>query len=531
MNKLIIGSIIFATSLCASASNGAQPQSGGSDPAVGAEPSLPNILFCIADDASFEHFGANGCTWVNTPNIDRIAKQGINFTSAYTPNPKCSPSRSVIITGRNPWQLEAAANHNPVFPKKFKTYAEALGDRGYSVGMTGKGWKPGDPQGRKLLGKSYGKHKRKSPTKRISTNDYTKNFNQFLSERDPAKPFVFWMGCNEPHRSYEFKSGVKSGKKLDSIQSVPGYWPDTAAVRHDMLDYAVEVEHYDRHVGGCLDALKRLGLLENTLVIVTSDNGMPFPRVKGHPYHDAAHMPFMAMWKDGIKDPGRTFDQFVSFTDLAPTFMEMAGISLEQSGMKPWAGRSLVETFKGGREMAAIPERESILMGRERNDVGRPNDWGYPVRAIRRGDLFYIHNFKPTRWPCGNPSTGFLDTDASPTLNEIMTAGEDSLYWKLSLGKRNPEELYDVVKDPSCMTDLSANPDYAQQIVALKKELFEQLTQQQDLRVTGDGDWYDGPENLYSTEIRRDLFNRMHDGEKVKKRSSTYLRPDLEDGM
>lgn len=491
-----------------------------------AETKQPNILFIIADDASFDHFGVNGCTWVNTPNIDKIAAQGINFTSAYTPNPKCAPSRSVIITGRNPWQLEAAVNHRPIFPPKFKTYAEALSEHGYNVGMTGKGWGPGKAKERSLVGKEYIDHKVKDrPANQISTTDYTKNFEQFLNEHDKSKPFAFWLGCYEPHRKYELKSGIKNNKKLDSIPQVPKYWPDTEQVRHDMLDYAVEVEYFDSHVGSSIAVLESKGLLDNTLVIVTSDNGMPFPRVKGHPYHDSAHMPFMAMWKNGIKEPGRSFDQFVSFIDLVPTFMEIAGVSQKASGMEPWTGRSLLEVFKGGRDMPNIPQRDTILMGRERNDVGRPNDWGYPVRVIRKGNLFYIHNFEPTRWPSGNPSTGFMDIDSSPTKGAIIKEGEGSQYWKLSLGKRKSEELYDISKDPECVIDLSDNPEYFEQIEALKNELFQQLTQQGDLRMTDKGDWYDGPDNPYATSGKRNWYKKVNNGESKSKHFH------LEDGM
>ena len=492
----------------------------------------PNMLFIIADDASFEHFGVNGCTWVKTPNIDRLAKEGINFTSVYTPNPKCGPSRSVLITGQNPWQLGAAINHNAVLDPKFKSYAETLKENGYNTGYTGKGWRPGVAEGREVLGKSYGKHRAKeSLSERISKTDYTKNFEQFIIDNDSSKPFAFWVGCNEPHRAYEFKSGVKNGKTLDSIPEVPSYWPDTEAVRHDMLDYGLEVEHFDKHVGGCIEILKNRGLLENTLVIVTSDNGMPFPRVKGHPYHEAAHMPFMAMWKNGIKEPGRTTDAFVSFIDIAPTFLEMAGISQEKSGMQPSSGRSLMEIFKGGSQMASIPERDSVLMGRERNDIGRPNDWGYPVRAIRKGELFYIHNFEPSRWPSANPLTGFKDTDPSPTLAAVVEAGEKSSFWKMCLAKRGSEELYDVVKDPKCLIDLSGKPEYAKHLVDLKKELFAELTKQGDLRMIGKGAWYESSANPYGKKDEMNFYQKVKDGEKIRNRSKNYERPDLEDGM
>ncbi|MEO0509933.1 MAG: sulfatase [Verrucomicrobiota bacterium] len=486
----------------------------------------PNILFCIADDASFEHFGVNGCTWVNTPNIDRLAADGINFVAAYTPNPKCAPSRSVILTGRNPWQLGAAANHYPIFPEAYKTYSEALSEYGYEIAYTGKGWGPGTARGRNMTGKHYEKFRQADvPAGGINKNEYTRNFDYFLDKRDQSKPFVFWFGCKEPHRNYEFKSGVKNGKTLESIDTVPAYWPDNETVRHDMLDYAVEVEHFDKHVGGYVEVLRKRGLLDNTLIIVTSDNGMPFPRVKGHPYHHAAHMPFVAHWPKGINDPGRTFEQFVSFTDLAPTFLDIAGLSLAESGMQDFAGRSLNEIFKGNRNMAPIPERTSILMGRERNDVGRPKDWGYPVRAIRQGNLFYIHNFEPTRWPCGNPSTGFRDTDKSPTKTAIYDTGVGSDYWNQNLGKRPKEELYDVSQDPDCVDNLATNPEYATQMAALQTELFRQLEAEGDLRMSGKGEWYEA--QPYSRESSRNAYEKVKNGE--ERSGGKFM--DIEDGM
>ncbi len=127
--------------------------------ASAAQAARPNILFCIADDASL-HFGAYGCEWVNTPGFDRVAHEGLLFTNAYTPNAKCAPSRACILTGRNTWQLEAACNHMPFFPLKFKTYVEALEGAGYFVGLTAKGWSPGvaetaEGKARDLAGKPF----------------------------------------------------------------------------------------------------------------------------------------------------------------------------------------------------------------------------------------------------------------------------------------------------------------------------------------------------------------------------------------
>ena len=246
-------------------------------------PQRPNILFAIADDWGYGHASAYGSNWVKTPGFDRVARAGLLFTHAYTPNAKCAPSRAVILTGRNSWQLEEAANHIPFFPAKFKTWAEALGEKGYFVGMTAKGWGPGvanDSSGkeRQMTGQPFNNRKLKPPTSGIASNDYTANFEDFLNAAPKDKPWSFWYGGLEPHRGYEYGSGVtQGGKRLGDVDRVPGFWPDNEIVRNDMLDYAFEVEHFDRHLARMLALLEQRGQLDNTLVIVTSDHGCPFP--------------------------------------------------------------------------------------------------------------------------------------------------------------------------------------------------------------------------------------------------------------
>ncbi|MGB0762268.1 MAG: sulfatase-like hydrolase/transferase, partial [Rubripirellula sp.] len=134
-----------------------------------AETTPPNILFAIADDLSFPHMGAYGTEWIQTPAFDRVAREGLLFNRCYTPNAKCAPSRACIVTGRNSWQLEEAANHWCYFPAKYPSYIEILARHGYTTGMTGKGWAPGvalDKNGkrRQLTGKPYAKRKAKPPT-------------------------------------------------------------------------------------------------------------------------------------------------------------------------------------------------------------------------------------------------------------------------------------------------------------------------------------------------------------------------------
>ncbi|HWR99823.1 MAG TPA: sulfatase [Prolixibacteraceae bacterium] len=460
----------------------------------------PNILFCLADDVTWLHMGAYGCTWVKTPGFDRIARDGVLFTHAYTPNAKCAPSRSSILTGRNSWQLKEAVNHYCYFPEEFKTYAEVLGENGYFVGSTGKGWAPGDPgringKQRELTGQKFDQKKLIPPTTEISNNDYAANFSEFLSQLPKDQPFCFWYGSLEPHRAYEFKSAMtKGGKKISDIDKVPDFWPDNETVRTDMLDYAYELEHFDSHLEKMVAELEKRGLLENTIVVVTSDNGMPFPRAKGQEYEYSNHLPLAVMWKAGITNPGRKADDFISFIDLAPTFLEAAGIGQEDAKMQPISGTSFMDILKSGKGGIVTNYRNSVLVGKERHDVGRPNDEGYPIRGIFKGDMLYLINFKTDRWPAGNPETGYLNVDGSPTKTECIKARKVpdlKKYWQWSFGKRESEELYNVKKDPFCLNNLSNDPGLTVTKEHLRRELLDRLKDQHDPRVLGYGDIFD----------------------------------------
>jgi N-sulfoglucosamine sulfohydrolase len=484
--------------------------------------SPPNILFAIADDWSYGHAGAYGAAWVRTPAFDRVAREGLLFTHAYTPNAKCAPSRAILLTGRHSWQLEEAANHVPFFPAKFKTWVEALGEHGYVTGMTGKGWGPGvanDAQGkpRDMAGRPVNPHKSAPPTPTIGANDYAANFKQFLSTVPPGRPWSFWYGAQEPHRAYEYGSGVvKGGKQLSDIKEVPGYWPDIDVVRNDMLDYAYEVEHFDRHLGRMLETLSAAGMLDNTIVIVTSDNGMPFPRAKGQTYEFSNHMPLAIMWRDGIAMSGRTVDDYVSFVDFAPTFVDLAGLKWQDSGMHPAAGRSLVDILRS-TAAGKGPERDHVLVGQERHDVGRPHDWGYPIRGIIKDRTLYLRNYEPERWPAGNPETGYLNTDGSPTKTEILQRrrdGRDTRAWTLAFGRRPADELYDLRRDPFCLTNLAEGRQHRAELQRLRQQMERELRGQQDPRMFGRGAVFDT--YVYAEENVRNFYERFMRGEKVR---------------
>ncbi|MEM9480462.1 MAG: sulfatase [Verrucomicrobiota bacterium] len=483
----------------------------------------PNILFAIADDLSYPHMGAYGAEWVKTPGFDRVAKEGLLFMRAYTPNAKCAPSRACVLTGRNSWQLEEAANHWCFFPAKFKGVVEALGENGYFTGYTAKGWAPGvanDAEGkpRQLTGKPFNKHKTTPPTSAISSNDYAKNFEDFLDANKEGKPWFFWYGSTEPHRRYEFGSGVaKGGKKLSDIPSVPEFWPDTEAVRHDMLDYAFETEHFDTHLAKMLDSLEKRGELENTLVMVTADNGMPFPRTKGQKYEYSNHLPFAAMWPKGIKKPDRKVADYVSFIDFAPTWLDLAGVDWENSGMQPHAGRSLTDIFGGESDGVSNPDRDHVLIGKERHDIGRPDDNGYPVRGIVKNGMLYLQNFETDRWPSGHPLTGYLNCDGGATKTEILTMrreGKDASFWQLCFGLRPAEEMYNVELDPECMRNLASDPAYEETKAALKNLMLEELRAQNDPRMLGKGAVFD--DYPYASEKWRGFYERFVAGEEMK---------------
>jgi N-sulfoglucosamine sulfohydrolase len=457
------------------------------------KPIKPNILFCIADDASRTSFGVYGGTYVNTPAIDRLAREGVRFTNAYNINPKCAPARAMLVTGMFGWQLKEAANHMNYFPKEFACYPHLMMDAGYFAGYTGKGWGPGvhsfeiDP-----TGPLFNKVKNEPPYKMISNVDYAGNFAAFLDEKPEEAPFCFWLGTHEPHRPYEKDAWKKAGRKL-SDAVVPPYWPDNETVRGDLLDYANEVEWYDAHVGRAVDELKKRGLLENTLIIVTSDHGMPFPYVKGQMFDDGFHVPMIAFWKGKIS-PGRVVDDYVSFPDVAPTIMAAAGLSPHPQ----MTGRSFLDLLLSKKSGKIDTRRDHVLLFKERHDMGRANeegvDLGYPVRCIRNDEFLYVKNYKPERWPVGNPEYGYKNCDPSPTkeyLTSLLPNNPDYRYFEMSFGKRPDEMLFRISDDPHCVNNLANNPEYAKIKEKLCKQMETELREQGDPRMHGNGDVFD----------------------------------------
>ena len=482
----------------------------------------PNILFCIADDASYHYFGAAGCKWVKTPNYDKLAQQGLFFTNCYTPNAKSAPSRACVLTGRNSWQLKEAGNHITNFPSDIKVFTESLSENGYEVAYTGKGWEPGNPgmkdgKPRELTGTPYQEMKKKKLTRYISKTDYAANFSLFLDKRDKDKPFFFWFGSREPHRRYEWKSGIEKGNMdISSIDEIPVFWPDNDTIRTDLLDYALEVQEFDKQLGEVISELEKRDELDNTLIVVTADNGMPFPRSKANNYELANHEPLVMMWKNGIKQPGRNVSEYISFIDFAPTFLDLAGVKEKESGMLPITGKSLKCFLDNEVSDKEKEYRKRLILGRERDDYGRPNNGGYPIRSIMKDGMMYVWNMKPDRWPAGNPETGYMDVDGSPTKTFILQQNRNGNpeYYRYSFAKRPEEELYDLKKDKWCMNNLANDKKYSKLKKELRKELEKELIKQEDPRMLGNGDVFDN--YAFEKENNWNFWERVVSGEIVE---------------
>ncbi len=429
----------------------------------------PNILLAISDDQSWPHASAYGANFVKTPAFDRVADEGVLFHNAFAPAPQCSPTRASILTGQNPWQNGDAAVHGTSIPKDIPIYTKRLEEAGYHVGMTGKGWAPGPVDGINPAGKAY------------SGSDYVAAFNAFLDARKPGQPFAFWYGSREPHRGYKPGSGLEAGKTLESVE-IPGFLPDDESIRSDFLDYAVEIEHFDAQLGQMLRILDEMGELDDTIVVVTSDNGMPWSRAKANVYEYGVHMPLAIRW--GRQAPAqREVTDLVSLADLAPTFLEGAGLAIPEGV----SGNSLVNILKSDESGLVDETRTHVVFGLERHTpYVRGNDVGYPSRGIRTHEYLYIRNLKPDRWPEGDTFYGAGPSSARTLYLQHSDDSELQPFIRLSWAKRPAEELYDIRSDPDCINNLISNPEHAGAARKLKEQLNSILTKQRDPRIFGD---------------------------------------------
>ncbi|MFD2160104.1 sulfatase [Rubritalea tangerina] len=436
----------------------------------------PNIVFCIADDWGWPHASSYHDPVVKTPHFDHIAKQGVLFQHAYVSSPSCTPSRNAILTGKYHWSLGQGANLWSHFPQGEHTFPRILERAGYHVGSYRKAFGPGKDAKPPAAGKIY-----KSP-------------DHFFTSLPPNQPFCFWFGTSDPHRSYKKGSGINSGMNPKKVR-VPPVLPNTPEIQSDICDYYFEVQRFDSQVGDLLKLLANNDLLKNTIVIMTSDHGWPFPRGKSNLYDLGTRVPLAIMWPNAIKHTNRTFTDFVSLTDIAPTLLEAANISPPA----PMHGRSLLPILQSNQLSDPQNKRASVITGKERHTPCQESgSQSAPCRAIRTHQFLYIHNFKPNRWPAGAPvgekRSNYADIDDSPTKSFILKHKDDSKYsqfYQLACAKRPQDELYDLSNDPHQINNIAHKPQFQNTLKTLKNQLFEKLTTTGDLRMTNHGDQYE----------------------------------------
>lgn len=454
----------------------------GMPPAAATPPTQPNILVCVADDWGWPDAGAYGDPLVRTPAFDRVAREGVLFERAFVTSPSCTPSRNSMLTGQYPWQLGAGANLWSSLAPEHPVYPLLLEDAGYHVGHWRKAWGPGDWQ---AAGRT--RHPAGAPVKN--------GLREFLAARPAGVPFCFWLGSSDPHRPYDAGSGRRGGLDPARVR-VPADLPDCAIVRDDLADYLFEVQRFDGDVAAALAVLDEMGEAANTIVVITGDHGMPFPRHKGHLYDSGTHVPLAVRWPAAVK-PGRRVTDFVSLADLAPTVLEAAGVGTPAA----MTGRSLLPLLTAAGAGQIDPARDHALVGRERHVPAQesPSLGGYPMRGLRTADFLYIRNIASDRWPSGCPTGStkgwaYADCDASPTKRYLVEHRDEAgvrSFFDLAFAKRPAEELYDLRRDPGQGVNRAADPGYAEVKATLSRRLDERLVATGDPRAAGRGDAFD----------------------------------------
>ena len=403
----------------------------------------PNIVVIMGDDWSWPHASILGDPVVKTPNFDRIAREGILYENAFACTPSCTPSRFSIATGQYPWRLGEAANLGGSLAKDVPVYGDILAKAGYHVGFSRKGTSPSQHKYRKSdpFGKRF------------------KDFSLFLQKRKPGQSFCYWYGAGEPHRPYDWKASLDSDLDLEKIQ-VPPYLPDNDITHTDLGDYYLKVDKLDRLAGQILRHLEKAGELDNTLIVMAGDHGMPFPRAKATLYDSGTRVPLAIRWPEKIQPDQRT-EHLTSLHQLAPLFLRAAGLPLPQSMQNTPAAFPF---SKGTKD-------SFLLLGMERHVY--PN----PCRAIRTKDFLLIRNSNPQSWPTGrqpgkSPTYDFSKTpwptepgafshniDPSPTKQWMLHNGHPAN--EQAFGVRPEVELYDLQKDPHQLQNVAQDKAYS----------------------------------------------------------------------
>ncbi|QDH81655.1 sulfatase [Echinicola soli] len=435
----------------------------------------PNVVLIIADDVSADDLGAYGNPFVQTPNIDNLAKHGIKFNHAILTASSCSPSRISIITGRYPHNTGAAELHTQ--PEvDFESIASRLKAQGYYTGQAGK-WHMG-----KLLKRGfdriYTKHQE------IGDGGEAK-WIPSLKERDKDKPFFFWFAALDAHRVW---GENKFSNTHDSEEiEVPKTLVDDDSTRIDLRQYYDEIKRFDFYIGEVVRELKKQQVYDNTVIIVMADNGRPFPRDKTRVYDSGIKTPLIVHWPEGISSNSES-NSLISSIDIAPTILDICGIKAPGS-------------FQGRSFKAILNDPQKDF----RNYAFAEHNWHdheAHERMVRTADYLYIINFRPEL-----PNQGPADAINSPSFRSLvrankagsLTAAQSDVF----MVPRPAEELFMVKDDPRQVVNVLHDPLRKTQILDTRDELREVLMEW--MEETGDS----VPEQLTKDWYTRDTGNRI----------------------
>ncbi len=407
--------------------------------------SRPNFVFLISDDQSYSGAGCDGNPAVDTPNINRLAREGMRFTRGFAPSPSCSPSRSAILTGESPHETGTSRFRSPMPPAQ-KTILEYLKGANYYTGAFKK------------------VHQGAEFWTRWDFKGLHKPIRTFFEARPKDRPFFLHIGYHDPHRPYLPGERYPEKNPRNSVE-VPSFLPDTPGVRKDISHYYEAIERLDVKVGHLLQLLEKHGLAENTLVIFTSDQGMSFPGAKGTLYDPGLHVPLIARWPGKIK-AGRTSSDLVSLIDLAPTWLQAAGVPVP----KAMDGLSFLPLLLG----RSFQPREALYA--ERNFHTHLD----LIRCVRTSRYKLIQNYLPEV-----PYRPLSDIARSPSWRSIESLAHQgnlsrNLVERYFQKPRPQEEFYDLQNDPGEMKNLSKDPKYKAQLLHLQELLSRWMIKTHD---------------------------------------------------
>lgn len=424
----------------------------------------PNVLWISTEDMS-PRLGAYGDALARTPNIDRLAREGLRFTRAFTTSPVCAPSRSAIITGVHQTSLGTqhmrTTTDAPGLPGPYlavpPVYVKALGEYLRAAGYYTTNNVKTDYQFAPIG----------NPRQPLTAWDESSRQAHWRNRPDRAQPFFAVFNFTETHESQVWADAPSNrGARLvtdPAAVTVPPYYPDTRAVREDLARHYDNIAEMDRRVGELLRQLQEDGLAESTVVFFWSDHGDGLPRAKRWLYDSGLHAPLLVRWPGRVA-AGVTDDELVSFLDLAPTVLSVAGVDVPRH----MQGRVLLGAARG-------PEPEHLFAARDRMDT----DYDM-VRAARGRRFKYIRNFLPQQPYVQLQAYG----NRNATMQELLrlnAAGElrgPAALWMRTT--RPPEELYDTQADPHEVANLADIPAYRDTLARMRSVLDGWLARYDD---------------------------------------------------